>query len=92
MSQLLLRAFLFAMRSCEYVKVSGEHWTKLLTLSNICFYVHRHLLPHDDSHLTLVDTVSIMFTFQKCKEQDDIITQHQTNQTFFVQYINGQRL
>jgi len=67
------------MTSCEYVKVSGENQTKLLTLSNIRFYMHRRLLPHDDSHLTLADNVSIMFTFQKCEEQDDIITQHQTN-------------
>ena len=79
MSQLLLSAFFFTMRSCKYVKVLGECQMKLLTLLNIHFYMHHHLLPHDNSHHAQADTVSITFKFQKHEEKDDIITQHQTN-------------
>ncbi len=37
-SQLVGSTFFFAMRSCEYMKVTGDHRTKLLCLENLCFF------------------------------------------------------
>jgi hypothetical protein len=39
--ELFIGAFFFAMRSCEYVQVQGHRKTKLLTISNIRFYIGR---------------------------------------------------
>jgi hypothetical protein len=36
--QLAGGAFFYAMQSCEYMKVYGDHRTKLLELSNFEFY------------------------------------------------------
>ena len=79
MSQLLIGAFFFAMRSCEYLNVSGERRTKLLIISNIRFYLRRQLISHDHPDLPLADSVSITFLFQKKEVRDDTITQHRSN-------------
>jgi hypothetical protein len=50
---LLLSAFFFAMRSCEYCSVQGECRTKLKKIQNIRFYTNNWLLCHTDPNLNL---------------------------------------
>jgi hypothetical protein len=79
-SELSRGAFFFAMRSCEYLKVTGtERRTKLLELQNLRFYRNRQEMPHDHPELHLADCVNITFYFQKNEERDTSITQHRTN-------------
>jgi hypothetical protein len=74
--ELFIGAFFFAMRSCEYVQVSGPRKTKLLTIKNINFYRGKRQLHHTDPTLHLADCVSITFEQQKRDTKNDIITQH----------------
>jgi hypothetical protein len=53
--ELFTGAFFFAMRSCEYVKVSGPRKMKLLTVNNIRFLKGCRILPHNDPLLHLAD-------------------------------------
>jgi len=77
-SELTIGAFFFAMRSCEYLKVSGERRTKMICLENIRFFRNKRELPHDHPELHLADSVSITFIFQKNDERDATVTQHRT--------------
>jgi hypothetical protein len=77
-AQLVVGAFFFAMRSCEYSTVSGERRTKLLQVSNIRFFKNKKEVPHSSPHLHLADCVSITFTFQKNEHRDETITMHRT--------------
>ncbi len=77
--ELFIGAFFFAMRSCEYVTVSGYRKTKLLALRNICFFKGRKLLDHTDKLLHLADCVSITFELQKKETKNDIIAQHKSS-------------
>ena len=79
MSQLATGAFFFAMRSCEYLSVSGERRTKLLQLQNIRFFKNNKELKHNDPHLGSADTVSITFYFQKNDQRDDTVTMWRTS-------------
>ncbi len=74
MCQLFIGAFFFAMRSCEYLKVSGSRCTKLLTLKNIRIFKCRRELKHSDKFLHLAETVSITFEFQKKDTRNDTVT------------------
>jgi len=77
--QLTGGAFFFAMRSCEYLKVSGpKRRTKLLRLRNLRFFYHRKEMAHTDPCLRYADTISITFEFQKNDERDVTITMHRT--------------
>ena len=78
-AQLVVGAFFFAMRSCEYSKVTGERRTKLLTIGNIRFYKDRRALSQDSTLLHLAESVSITFVMQKNEERDETITQHRTS-------------
>jgi hypothetical protein len=73
--ELFIGAFFFAMRSCEYLKVSGPRKTKILSVKNIRFYQGRQLLSHNDPLLHLAECVSITFELQKKESKNDIITQ-----------------
>ncbi len=78
MFQLFTGAFFFAMRSCEYLKVSGTRRTKLLTLKNIRFFKGRRELKHSDKSLHSADTVSITFEFQKKDTRNDTVTHYRS--------------
>jgi len=79
MGQLVRGAFFFAMRSCEYLKVSGhERRTKLLRLRNLRFFKNRQEVSKSSPHLRFSDTISITFEFQKNDERDITITMHRT--------------
>ena len=68
-SQHIIGALFFAMRSCEYSTVTGTRKTQRLTLGNIKFYKlindFNHELPHSSPHLADADVVSITFVKQK---------------------------
>ncbi len=78
MSELFTGAFFFAMRSCEYLKVSGTKKTKILCLRNIRFFKGTRLLNHTANNLHTADTISITFEEQKQDTKNDIITHHHT--------------
>jgi hypothetical protein len=79
--ELFIGAFFFAMRSCEYVKVSGYRKTKLLSIKNINFYRGKRRLNHSDPLLHMSECVSITFELQKKDTKNDIITQHRSADT-----------
>jgi hypothetical protein len=76
--ELFIGAFFFAMRSCEYLKVSAEHKTKLICIRNIRFFLGKRQLLHSDKLLHLADSVSITFEQQKRDSKNDIITHHRS--------------
>jgi hypothetical protein len=56
--KLFIGAFFFAMRSCEYVNVSGYRKTKLLKVDNIRFFRGNKIIPHSDSELHRADCIA----------------------------------
>ncbi len=64
MCEFFIGAFFFAMRSCEYLNVSGKKKTKILTIKNIRFFKGRSEVHHSNPYLHLDTTVSITFEFQ----------------------------
>ncbi len=81
MCDLFIGAFFFAMRSCEYLNVSGKRKTKILTINNIRFFKNKKELNHSNSKLNQASTVSITFKFQKKDTKNDTITQHRSKDT-----------
>ena len=79
-SRLITGAIFFAMRSCEYIKVSAseQRRTKVLTLQNIRFFQHGNELPHDHPEINTADTITITFIFQKNDERNENVTMHCT--------------
>jgi hypothetical protein len=82
-SQLIIGAFFFACRSCEYLKVSkaSDKRTKQLTLGNVAFFKDGKVLHHtaQASLLHHADSVSITFETQKNERKFDTITQWRTS-------------
>ena len=77
--QLIIMAFFFAMRSCEYLKTSGnERRTKSLQMRNFQFTKNHQVLPLNSPHLEEADCVSITFEFQKNDHRNEQITQQRT--------------
>jgi hypothetical protein len=78
--QLILLAFFFAMRPCEYHKTpKGELRTKPLRLGNIAFRKNQGFMRIDDANIHNADTVSITFEFQKSTRRDETVTQSRNN-------------
>ena len=77
LSQLVIGAFFFAMRSCEYLKTGRVGKTKKLTVGNIKFYKGRRLLDYEGD-LEHASFVSITFVFQKNREKMQTISQRRT--------------
>ena len=63
--QLTIPAFFFTMRSCEYLKTTGERRTQSLRLHNLVVHRKNKIVPHDDPQLELADTVTVTFKYQK---------------------------
>lgn len=82
-SQLIIGALFFAMRSCEYSTVKGTRKTKRLTLGDIRFYKlikgYNQEIKHSSPEIANADVVSITFIKQKNGEKESTITQHQSN-------------
>ena len=79
-SQLLIEAFFFAMRSFEYLKVpqSEKRRTDILRLRCIRFLFDGVVLPHDSPLLEYSGCVSITFELKKKDERNDTVTQMAT--------------
>jgi hypothetical protein len=77
-------AFFFAMRSCEYLKVSGGRRTQPICMCDIVFRDQfNRVMHHTDPNLREAELVSITFRFQKRDLRDDTITQSRSgNRTF----------
>jgi hypothetical protein len=67
------------MRSCEYLKVSGERRTSVIQLGHIRFFKGGRELKHSDPKLKTASTVSITFVLQKKDEKFDTVTHHRSN-------------
>ena len=76
--QLIKMAFFFAMRSCEYLKVTGERRTDALRVRNFVFRKNQRIMDHSDPNLECADTVTLTFEFQKRDQRDDAVTQSKT--------------
>jgi hypothetical protein len=72
-------AYFFAMRSCEYLKVSGKRKTKLLLLEDIQFHVANREINHGSPEIFESDTVTITFKDQKNGELMQRRTAWRTN-------------
>lgn len=83
-AQLIIGAFFFAMRSCEYSKTTspGESkTTKILTVGNIRFFKESRVISHSDPHLPEADIVAITFESQKNKDKFKTICMHRSNRS-----------
>ena len=78
-ANLLIAAFFFAMRSCEYSRVEIRGLTKLLQVGNISFFdVDLKQLPKNASSLLSAEFVTITFTNQKNNHKGETRTQKRT--------------
>ena len=81
-SQLIVGAFFFAMRSCEYSKTTSpteSKRTKIVSIGDIRFFRKSKLVHHNDHTLIDADIVSITFRSQKNGEKNQTISIHKTN-------------
>ena len=80
LADLCTGAFFFAMRSCEYLRVSGSNRkTKRLRLRNLRFYLNGNELPLSSNKLLSATTISVTFEDQKNDHKFDTITMHAAN-------------
>jgi hypothetical protein len=81
---LMLVAFFFAMRSCEYLKVQGSRRTQPIRLCDIVFRDHKgRIVEHSSPKLHRAKSVSITYRFQKKDLRDDTITQSRSGHPVF---------
>jgi len=78
--QLVVTAFFFAMRSCEYSDAGRGRITTVVTIDDVLFCKDEETIPTDDRDLTsLADTVWITFRKQKNRDNGTTITQHRND-------------
>lgn len=77
-ADLAIGAFFFAMRSCEYVHVTGSRRTKPLRLRNLRFFRNHKVMDLDDPELSSATAISITFEFQKTDVRNETVHQHAT--------------
>ncbi len=78
--QLVVTAFFFAMRSCEYSDAGRGRITTVVTIDDVRFRKDGDTIPADDQELArLADTVSITFRRQKNRDNGTTITQHRND-------------
>jgi hypothetical protein len=58
-------SYFYAMRSCEYLKVSGPRKTKILLVEDIQFHVANREIHHSSPEIFDSDTVTLTFKDQK---------------------------
>jgi hypothetical protein len=88
--QLILLAFFFTLRSCEYLQVGKydpftfpSRRTHPLRKRNFRFWCNHRLVPHTDPNLHTCDSVTLDFEFQKTDVRDESVTQSRTNHPIF---------
>jgi hypothetical protein len=77
-ADLALGAFFFAMRSYEYVHVTGTQRTRPLRLENLRFFRNNRVMSLDNPDLCLATALSIPFEFQKTDVRNKTVHQHVT--------------
>ncbi len=78
--QLVVTAFFFAMRSCEYSDAGRGRITTVVTIDDVRFCKDGETIPTDDRELLrLADTVSITFRKRKNRDNGTTITQHRND-------------
>jgi hypothetical protein len=80
MGDLTAAAHFWAMRSCEYLKVTKaeQRQMKQLCLRNIAFIKNGKILDHSSTKPHLADCVSVTFERQKNDRKSDTVTQWRT--------------
>ena len=76
---LLVVAFFFAMRSCEYCTVTGARRTRIIELGNVRFWNGRREVHHSAPDLHLASSVSYKFDYQKNENRNETVTAHRTH-------------
>jgi hypothetical protein len=78
--QLVVGAFFFAMRSCEYSEASGSRRTKTVRIGDIVFRLGGEPIRSVEEGVLLAsaDTVSVTYRTQKNGERGVTVTQHRT--------------
>jgi hypothetical protein len=77
---LLIAAFFFAMRACEYCQSSGERKTKPVALKHLRFLrSDRSIIPITNLHeISDAEYVTVTFEFQKTMKRNERRTQQRT--------------
>jgi hypothetical protein len=80
MGDLTAAAHFWAMRSCEYLKVTKaeQGQTKQFCLQNIAFIENSKILNHSSTKLHLADCISVTFVRQKNDRKSDTVMQWRT--------------
>ena len=77
--QLVVGAFFFAMRACEFSDVGAPRRTRIITIGDVEFRKDGRKVDHDRvNEMEEADTVSITFRTQKNGEKGTTVTQHKT--------------
>jgi hypothetical protein len=80
--QLIVVAFFFAMRSCEYSSVQGKRMTTIVGVDDIRFWADDEIVDADDIEgMKRADAVSVTFRRQKNRDNGVVVTQHRTDET-----------
>ena len=75
--QLVVGAFFFAMRACEFADVGGPRRTRVITIGDVEFRKDGQRVDHDHvDEMEAADTVSLTFRTQKNGEKGTTVTQH----------------
>ena len=79
-SQLIVGAFFYAMRSCKYLHVplSEVRKTRIIRVKDVRFFHQSQLVPHSSNLIHTADVVAITFTSQKNEDRNNIINQFRT--------------
>ena len=79
--QLIVVAFFFAMRSCEYSSVQGKRMTTMVGVDDIQFWADDEIVDANDIEgMKQADAVSVTFRRQKNRENGGVVTQHRTDE------------
>ena len=77
LAQLCIGAFFFAMRSCKYLRTTipqEKRQTKTLCIRNLRFFIKGRRLEYSAANLSLADTITVTFEFQKSDERHKSVT------------------
>jgi hypothetical protein len=81
-AQLIIGAFFFAIRSCEFSKTTSPKEikrTKIIMIGDVQFFKDSMRINHDDPKITEADVISITFRSQKNGEKNQTISMHKSN-------------
>ena len=86
---LLILAFFFAMRSCEYLQVKGDRKTELLCIHDLRFFQHNVDITAQSDNIHLADFLCITFREQKNGIKQETITMSRTTDAILCPVVQG---